>query len=66
MTVLINCQDQKTEIKAIPFKISNESLHVIGQQPNHIENTVSIRKSASERSVEKPLLDLSKIGRAHV
>ena len=74
-TILINCQDQKTEIKAAPFKISNdqtpitslieqhnftnESLHVMGQQPNHIENTVSIRKSASEKSVEKPLLDLS-------
>ena len=64
MTVLINYQDQKTEIKAIPFKISNESLHVIGQQPNHIENTVSIKKSASEKSVliEKPLLDLSSQG----
>ena len=76
-TVLINCQDQKTEIKATPFKISNdqnpitslieqhnftnESLHVIGQQPDHIENTISIKKSVSEKSVliEKPLLDLS-------
>ena len=45
--VLITCQDQKTEVKAIPFKIAddqtpitsiieqnnftNESLHVIGQ-----------------------------------
>ena len=62
-TVLINRQDQKTEIKATPFKISddrtpitslikqpnstNESLHIIGQQPDHIENTVS----ASENSV---------------
>ena len=61
MTVLINCQDQKTEIKATPFKISNESLHVTGQQPDHIENTVSIKKSASEKSVliEKHLPDLS-------
>ena len=52
--VLINHQDQKTEIKAI-------SLHVIGQQPDHIENTVSIKNSASEKSVliEKPFLDLS-------
>ena len=74
-TVLINCQDQKTEIKATPSKISddrtsslierpnstNESLHVIGQQPDHIENTVSIKKFASEKSVliEPPLLDLS-------
>ena len=74
---MINCQDQKTEIKATPFKISNdqtpitslieqhnftnESLHVIGQQPDHIENTISIKKSVSEKSVliEKPLLDLS-------
>ena len=46
VTVLITCQDQKTEVKAIPFKIAddqtpitsiikqnnftNESLHVIG------------------------------------
>ena len=76
-TVLISCQDKKTEIKAISFKISddqtpitslieqpnstNESLHVMGTQPDHIENTVSIKKSASEKSVsiEKPLLDLS-------
>ena len=73
-TVLINCQDQKTEIKATPFKISddrtpitslieqpnstNESLHVIGQQPVHIKNTVSIEKSVFEK-IEKPLLDLS-------
>ena len=65
------------EIKATSFKISddrtpitslieqpnttNESLHAIGQQPNHIENTVSIKNPASEKSVliEKPLLDLS-------
>ena len=66
-TVLINRQDQKTEIKATSFKISddqtpitslieqpnstNESLHVIGQQPDHIENTVSIKNSTSEKSV---------------
>ena len=71
-TVLINGQDQKTEVKATPFKISddqtpitsiieqndftNESLHVIGQQLDCIEekiveDTVSIKKSASEKSV---------------
>ena len=83
-TVLVNCQDQKTEVKATPFKISNdqtpitsiieqnnftnESLHVIGQQLNCIEekiveDTVSIKKSVSEKSVfekiEKPLINLS-------
>ena len=82
-TILITCQDQKTEVKAIPFKIAddqtpitsiieqnnftNESLHVIGQQLDHIEEkiverTVSIEKPASEKSVfvktEKPLIDL--------
>ena len=52
-TVLITCQDQKTEVKASPFKIAddqtpitsiieqnnftNESLHVIGQQLDRIE-----------------------------
>ena len=51
-TILITCQDQKTEVKATPFKIAddqtpitsnikqnnftNESLHVIGQQLDHI------------------------------
>ena len=80
---MITCQDQKTEVKTIPFKIAddqtpitsiieqnnftNESLHVIGQQLDHIEEkivkrTVSIEKPASEKSVsvktEKPLIDL--------
>ena len=80
---MITCQDQKTEVKAIPFKIvddqtpitsiieqnnfTNESLHVIGQQLDYIEEkiverTVSIEKPASEKSVfvktEKPLIDL--------
>ena len=45
------------------YNFPNESLHVMGQQPDHIENTVSIKKSAFEKSVfekiEKPLLDLS-------
>ena len=52
-TVLITCQDQKTEVNATPFKIAddqtliisiieqnnftNESLHVIGQQIDRIE-----------------------------
>ena len=82
-TVLITCQDQKTKVKASPFKIAddqtpitsiieqnnftNESLHVIGQQLDRIEEkiverTVSIEKPASEKSVsvktEKPLIDL--------
>ena len=51
-TILITCQDQKTEVKASPFKIAddqtpitnsieqkkftNESLHVIGQQLDRI------------------------------
>ena len=53
-------------VKTSPFKISNDqtpnkSLHVTGQQPDHIENTVYIKKSASEKSIliEKPLPDLS-------
>ena len=82
-TVLITCQDQKTEVKASLFKIAddqtpitsiikqnnftNESLHVIGQQLDHIEEkiverTVSVEKPAFEKSVsvktEKPLIDL--------
>ena len=82
-TVLITGQDQKTEVKASHFKISddqtpitsiieqnnftNESLHVIGQQLDYIEEkiverTVSVEKPVSEKSVsvktEKPLIDL--------
>ena len=81
---MITCQDQKTGVNATPFKIAdnqtpiisiieqnnftNESLHVIGQQLDHIEEkiverTVSIEKPTSEKSVfvktEKPLIDLS-------
>ena len=81
---MINRQDHKTEIKATSFKISddrtpitslieqpnstNKSLRAIGQQPDHIENTVSIKNSASEKSVliEKPLLDLSSQDRKSV
>ena len=71
-TVLITCQDQKMEVRAIPFKIAddqtpiisiieqnnfkNESLYVIGQQLDHIEEkiverTVSIEKPTFEKSV---------------
>ena len=82
-TVLITCQDQKTEVRATPFKIAdeqtpiisiieqnnftNESLHVIGQQLDRIEEkiverTVSIEKPASEKYVlvktKKPLINL--------
>ena len=82
-TVLITCQDQKTEVKASPFKIAddqtpitsiieqnnfiNESLHVIGQQLDRIEEkivekTVSVEKPVFEKSVsvktEKPLIHL--------
>ena len=55
-TVLITCQDQKTEVKATPFKIANdqtpissiieqnnftnEFLHVIGQQLDRIEEKI--------------------------
>ena len=81
--VLITCQDQKMEVKATPFKIAddqtlitsiieknnftNESLHVIGQQLDSIEEKiieriVSIKKPASKKSffvkTEKPLIDL--------
>ena len=70
-TILITCQ--KTEVKASFFKIAdnqtliislieqnnftNESLHVIGQQLDHIE-----KKNFDERTnvskPEKPLIDL--------
>ena len=78
-----NSQNQKTEVNASPFKIAdaqtpiisiieqnnftNESLHVIGQQLNHIEEkiverTVSVEKPTFENFVsvktEKPLIDL--------
>ena len=80
---MITCQDQKTEVKASSFKIAddqtlitsiikqnnftNESLHVIGQQLDRIEEkiverTVSTEKPVSEKSVsvktEKTLIDL--------
>ena len=80
-TVLITCK--KTEVKASSFKITddqtpiislieqnnftNESLHIIGQQLDRIEEkiverTVSIEKPVSEKSVsvktKKPLIDL--------
>ena len=81
--VLITCQDQKTEVKASPFKIAddqtpitsiikqnnftNESLHVIGQQLDRIEEkiverTVSVEKPTFEKFVsvktKKPSIDL--------
>ena len=59
-TVLITCQDQKTEVKVSPFKIAddqtqitsiieqknftNESLHVIGQKLDRIEEKVGSKK----------------------
>ena len=78
---MLTCQDKKTEVNATPFKIAddktpivsiieqnnftNESLHIIGQQLDRIEEkiverTVSIEKLVSEKSVktEKPLIDL--------
>ena len=55
-TVLITCQDQKTEVKATPFKITddqtpitsiieqnnftNEYLHIISQQLDRIEEKI--------------------------
>ena len=79
-TVLITCQDQKMEVKASPFKIAddqtsitsiieqnnftNEYLHIIGQQLDHIEEKIIERtiSTASKKSVfvklEKPLIDL--------
>ena len=82
-TVVITCQDKKMEVNATPFKIAddqthiisiieqnnftNESLHVIGQQldcieEKMVERTISIEKPVSEKSVfvkiEKPLIDL--------
>ena len=84
-TILITRQDQKAEVKASSFKIAdvqtpitsiieqnnfaNESLHVIGQQLDRIEEkivekTVSIEKPISEKSIsiktEKPLIDLDR------
>ena len=74
-TVLITCQNsqnQKTEVKASPFKIAdpqtpvisiieqnnftNESLLVIGQQLDRIEETI-VEKTAVSK-LEKPLIDL--------
>ena len=66
-TVLIICQDQKTEVKASPFKIAddqtpiisiieqnnftNESFHIIGQQLDCIEEKI-VEKTIF---VEKPV-----------
>ena len=59
-TVLITCQDRKTEVKVSPFKIAddqtqitsiieqknftNKSLHVIGQKLDRIEEKVGSKK----------------------
>ena len=67
--IVLTCQDKKTEVNATPFKIAddktpiisiNESLHVIGQQLDRIEEkiiekTVSIEKPAAEKSVKTVL-----------
>ena len=70
-TVLIACQ--KIEVKASPFKIvddqtpiislieqnnfANESLHIIGQQLDRIEEKIDEQTPISK--LEKPLIDLS-------
>ena len=69
---MITCQDQKTEVKATPFKIAddqtritsiieqknftNESLHVIGQQLDYIEEKI-VEKTVSAKP-KKPLINL--------
>ena len=51
-TVLVNCQDQKTEVKATPFKISDDQTPITSLiEETIVENTISIKKSASEKSV---------------
>ena len=70
-TVLVSCK--RTKVKAFTFKIANdqtpvvsiieknnftkESLHVIGQQLDHIEEKI-VEKTVFEKP-EKPLIDLS-------
>ena len=65
-TVLITCQDQKTEVRATPFKITddqtpitsiieqnnftNEYLHIIGQQLDHIEEKI-IERTVSMKNL---------------
>ena len=65
-TVLITCQDQKTEVMATPFKITDgqtlitsiieqnnfisESLHVIGQQLDRIEEKI-IERTVSMKNL---------------
>ena len=67
-TILITCQDQETEVKAIPFKIANdqtpitsvieqnnftnESLDIIGRQLDRIEEKIV-------DSIEKPASEKS-------
>ena len=68
---MITCQDQKTEVRATPFKIAddqtsiisiieqnnftNKSLHVIGQQLDCIEEKIIERTI----SIEKPTSEKS-------
>ena len=68
-TVLITCQDQKTEVKATPFKIvddqtpitsiieqnnfTNASLHVIGQKLNRIEEKIIERTVSIEKHISE-------------
>ena len=68
---MITCQDQKTEVRATPFKIAddqtpiiniieqnnftNESLHVIGEQLGRIEEKIVERTV----SLEKPASEKS-------
>ena len=60
---MVNCQDQKTEVKATPFKISDDQTPITSLiEENIVENTISVKKSASKKSVfeeiEKPLINL--------
>ena len=69
---MITCQDKKTEVNATPFKIAddqtpiisiieqnnftNESLHVIGQQLDHIEENIVEKTLVSK--IERPSIHL--------
>ena len=74
-TVLITCQDQKTEVNATPFKITddqtpitsiieqnnftNEYLHIIGQQLDRIEEKI-IERTISTASKKSVFVKLEK------
>ena len=71
-TIVITCQDKKTEVNATPFKIAddqtpitsiieqnnftNESLYVISQQLDRIEEKIDEKTPVPK--LEKPLIDL--------